>query len=192
LQDGNVDRWRMRYRSAGALLIDDVQFIADKERTQEELFHTFNALHNEGKQIVLASDCPPRDLSGLEERLRSRFEGGLVVEMQPPDRELVGRLFTRFLSEVGITPTPEIVSYLGERTLGSVRDVIGMVNRIVAAAEIAAVPVTIGFVRAQLEAKEGKGTWAAIRAATDSFFLDDEKIVWEWPDPAVRLIEDLR
>ena len=192
LQDGTVDRWRMRYRAANALLIDDVQFIAGKERTQEELFHVFNALQGEGKQIVLASDCPPRDLVGLEERLRSRFEGGLVVEIQMPDRELIARLFTRFLGEVGIPATPEMVSYLGERTLGSVRDVIGMVNRIVAAAEIAAVPVTIGFIRAQLEAQEGRGTWAAIRAAADSFFLDDEKIVWEWPDPAVRLIEDLR
>ena len=192
LQDGTVDRWRMRYRAATALLIDEVQFIAGKERTQEELFHVFNALHSEGKQVVIASDCSPRDLAGLEDRLRSRFEGGLVVEMELPDRELVARLFTRFLAEVGITPTPEIVSYLGERTLGSVRDLIGMVNRIVAAAEIAAVPVTIGFIRAQLEAQDGKGTWAAIRAAADSFFLDDEKIVWEFPDPAVRLIEELR
>jgi chromosomal replication initiator protein len=141
---------------------------------------------------VLASDCPPRELVGLEDRLRSRFEGGLVVQIEAPDRELVGQLFTRFLSEVGITASEEIVSYLSERTLGSVRDVIGMVNRIVAAAEIAAVPVTIGFVRAQLEAHQGQGTWSAIRAAADSFFLDDEKIVWEWPDPVTRLIEDLR
>ena len=192
LQDGTVDRWRVRYRNAHALLLDDVQFIAGKERTQEELFHAFNALHSAGKQIVLASDRPPKELAGLEDRLRSRFEGGLVVEVQMPDRELIGRLFTRFLTEVGITPTPEMVSYLGERTLGSVRDVIGMVNRIAAAAEIAAVPVTIGFVRAQLESHEGTGTWAAIRAAADSFFLDDEKIVWEWPDPAARLIEELR
>jgi chromosomal replication initiator protein DnaA len=192
LQDGTVDRWRMRYRTANALLIDDLQFIAGKERTQEELFHAFNALHGEGKQIVLASDCPPRELVGLEDRLRSRFEGGLVVQIDAPDRELAGQLFTRFLSEVGITASEEIVSYLSERTLGSVRDVIGMVNRIVAAAEIAAVPVTIGFVRAQLEAHQGQGTWSAIRAAADSFFLDDEKIVWEWPDPVTRLIEDLR
>jgi len=192
LQDGTVDRWRMRYRAASALLIDDVQFIAGKERTQEELFHVFNALHSEGKQVVIAGDCSPRDLAGLEDRLRSRFEGGLVVEMELPDRELTTRLFQRFLAEVGITPTPEMVSYLGERTLGSVRDVLGMVNRIVAAAEIAAVPVTTGFIRAQLEAQDGKGTWSAIRAAADSFFLDDEKIVWEFPDPAVRLIEDLR
>jgi chromosomal replication initiator protein len=192
LQDGTVDRWRMRYRAANALFIDDVQFIAGKERTQEELFHVFNALYGEGKQLVFASDCPPRALAGLEERLRSRFEGGLVVEMQSPDRELIGRLFTRFLTEVGIPATPEIVSYLGERTLGSVRDVIGMVNRIVAAAEIAAVPVTIGFIRAQVEPTNGSGSWAAIRAAADSFFLDDVKIVGVWPDPAVRLIEDLR
>ena len=81
MQDGNVDRFRARYRGVDALIIDDVQFVAGKERTQEELFHLFNALFSEGKQLVFASDRPPRQLDGLEARLRSRFEGGLVVEM---------------------------------------------------------------------------------------------------------------
>src|SRR5439155_7683196 len=172
-------------------LIDDVQFIAGKERTQEELFHVFNAMHAERKQIVFVSDRAPRDLGDLEDRLRSRFEGGLVVEMQTPDRELSARLFQRFLTEAGVVVTAELTSYLAERSHGSVRDVLGMVNRIIAAAEIAAVPVTVGFARAQLEAPQGQGSWAAIRAAADSFFLDDEKIVWEWPDATARLIEEL-
>src|SRR5206468_5248527 len=115
LQEGTVDRWRARYRAAGALLLDDVQFVAGKERTQEELFHVFNALYADGKQLVIASDRPPRELSGLEERLRSRFEGGLVVNMQSPDRDLRERLYKRFLTDLGIEPTPEIVSYLGDR-----------------------------------------------------------------------------
>ena len=120
LQEGTVaDRWRARYRTASALLLDDVQFAAGKERTQEELFHVFNALYADGRQIVFASDRPPRELSGLEERLRSRFEGGLVVAMQSPDRALRERLFTRFLKDLGVDATGEMVSYLGMRPVAS-------------------------------------------------------------------------
>ena len=88
LQDGTVDRWRARYRTAGALIVDDVHALAGKERSQDELFHLFNALHSAGKQVVLASDRPPSEIGELEARLRSRFDGGLVVAIQPPDRTL--------------------------------------------------------------------------------------------------------
>jgi len=193
LQEGTVDRWRARYRAANALLLDDVQFVAGKERTQEELFHVFNALHSDGKQLVFASDRAPRELTGLEDRLRSRFEGGLVVEMQSPDRALRERLYTRFLRDSGIEPTGEMVSYLAERAVSSVREVIGTVNRIVASAEVAAVPVTLGFMRAQLEPDEGATSRAAaMRTAADTYFLDAEKIVWHWPDASARLIEEPR
>jgi chromosomal replication initiator protein len=193
LQEGTVDRWRARYRAANALLLDDVQFVAGKERTQEELFHVFNALHSDGKQLVFASDRAPRDLTGLEDRLRSRFEGGLVVEMQSPDRALRERLYGRFLRDSGIEPTGEMVSYLAERAVSSVREVIGTVNRIVASAEVAAVPVTLGFMRAQLEPDDGATSRAAaMRTAADTYFLDAEKIVWHWPDASARLIEEPR
>jgi chromosomal replication initiator protein len=193
LQEGTVERWRQRYRNASALLLDDVQFVAGKERTQEELFHVFNALYADGKQLVLASDRPPRELSGLEERLRSRFEGGLVVAMQSPDRPLRERLFARYLRELGIEPTAEMLGYLSERQVASVREIIGITNRIVASAEVAAVPVTIGFIRAELEPEDADpARAAAFRAATDPFFLDREKVVWQWSDPGARLIEELR
>src|SRR6185436_1392493 len=100
MQDGSVDRWRTRYRGADALVIDDVQFVAGKERTQEELFHVFNTLYSEGRQLVFASDRPPAQLDGLEERLRSRFEGGLVVEIQQPDALLRQRLYAHYLSGI--------------------------------------------------------------------------------------------
>src|SRR6185295_18260168 len=135
LQEGTVDRWRARYRAADALLLDDVQFVADKERTQEELFHVFNALHADGKQLVFASDRPPRELSGLEERLRSRFEGGLVVQMQSPDRALREKLYARFLHDLGVDANSEMLSYLAERPVASVREMIGAANGIVASAE---------------------------------------------------------
>jgi chromosomal replication initiator protein len=193
LQEGTVDRWRARYRAASALLLDDVQFVAGKERTQEELFHVFNALYAEGKQLVIASDRPPRELSGLEERLRSRFEGGLVVQMQSPDHALRERLYTRYLRELGVEPTHVMVEYLSSRPAMSVREIIGTANRVVASAEVAAVPVTMEFIRAALDPEDsGPAGGAVKRAATDGFFLDREKIILEWPDPATRLIEELR
>ncbi len=191
LQEGTIDRWRARYRAASALLLDDVQFVAGKERTQEELFHVFNSLYADGKQLVLASDRPPRELSGLEDRLRSRFEGGLVVPMQAPDRSLRERLFARYLRDLGVEANAEMLGYLAERAVASVREIIGIANRIVASAEVAAVPVTIGFIRASLEPDETEpARAAALKVATDPFFLDREKVIWQWPDPAARLIED--
>jgi chromosomal replication initiator protein DnaA len=193
LQEGAVDRWRARYRSASALLLDDVQFVAGKERTQEELFHVFNALYAEGKQLVIASDRPPRELSGLEDRLRSRFEGGLVVHMQSPDRDLRERLYTRFLKDLGIEATGEMVSYLGDRAVSSVREMIGTANRLAASAEVKGVPVTMRFVRAELEPEDGAAPSAAAMApSADTYFLDREKIVWQWPDASTRMIEENR
>lgn len=193
LQEGAVDRWRSRYRSASALLLDDVQFVAGKERTQEELFHVFNALYADGKQLVIASDRPPRELSGLEERLRSRFEGGLVVQMESPDRVLRERLYARFLKDLGVDATTEMLEYLSASPVSSVREIIGLANRIVASAEVAAVPVTIGFIRSALEPDESEASRAAaMRTASDTFFLDPEKVVWQWPEDANRLIEEIR
>jgi chromosomal replication initiator protein len=193
LQEGTVDRWRARYRAATALLLDDVQFVAGKERTQEELFHVFNALYAEGKQLVIASDRPPRELSGLEERLRSRFEGGLVVQMQSPDHALRERLYARYLRELGVEPTPAMIEYLSSRPAMSVREIIGTANRVVASAEVAAVPVTMEFMRAALDPDDSGPAGAAVkRAAIDAFFLDREKVVWDWPDASTRLIEELR
>ena len=194
MQDGSVDRFRNRYRGADALIIDDVQFVAGKERTQEELFHVFNALHNEGKQLVFASDRPPRQLEGLEERLRSRFEGGLVVEMLVPDRALRLKLYAHYLQEVETPEREALLNYLADRPVSSVREIFGIVNRLVAAADIAAMPLLLNVAKLELEgtappptAPEGRGSGAG-----DTFFLDDEKIVWHLPDLGSRLIEDPR
>ncbi|HEU4995352.1 MAG TPA: DnaA/Hda family protein, partial [Gemmatimonadaceae bacterium] len=191
LQDGSVDRWRTRYRGADALVIDDVQFVAGKERTQEELFHVFNTLYGEGKQLVFASDRPPRQLDGLEERLRSRFEGGLVVEIQAPDRVLKEKLYAQYLDDVETTDRPALVAYLAERPVASVREVIGVVNRLAAAADIAGMPLSLEMAQAELESGVPAPHAPALRAA-DTYFLDDEKIVWHLPDLGARLIEDPR
>jgi chromosomal replication initiator protein len=189
MQEGNVDRWRRRYRNADALVIDDVQFVAGKERTQEELFHVFNALYSEGRQLVFASDRPPAQLDGLEERLRSRFEGGLVVEIQQPDPTLRIRLYAHYLRDVQSPETDALVKFLAARPVTSVREVIGVVNRLVAAAEIARKPLTVDLARAELEAP-APTMHAPELASADTFFLDDEKIVWHMPDIGPRLIEE--
>ena len=193
LQEGTVERWRARYRAVDALLIDDVQFVAGKERTQEELFHVFNALYAEGKQLVFASDRPPKELNGLEDRLRSRFEGGLVVEMHSPDRDLRQRLYRRFLSAADPDAHDELLAYLADRPASSVREVIGTVNRLLAAADLANVELSLEVARAELE-PEGAVHRAVptVRSAADTFFLDDEKVVWDWVDVGSRLIEEVR
>jgi chromosomal replication initiator protein len=194
LQEGTLDRWRARYRAADALVIDDIQFLAGKERTQEELFHVFNALYAEGKQIVISSDRPPAELESLEDRLRSRFEGGLVAELQSPDRGLREKLYARALHDIQPPPEPGVIQWLAERPASSVREIIGTVNRLVSAADVAGVPISLALARAELG---GAGTEPvpapeAMRASADPFFLDDEKVVWDWPDVGGRVIEEFR
>ena len=189
LQEGSVERWRTRYRGADALVIDDVQFVAGKERTQEELFHVFNALHKEGKQLVFASDRPPSQLDGLEERLRSRFEGGLVVEVLPPDRALREKLFSHFIGDAETSNREQLVEWLADRPVSSVREIMGIVNRLKAAAEIAAMPLTLDIARIELEPVNAPR--APEVPSADLYFLDDEKVVWHLPDVGMRLIEEL-
>jgi chromosomal replication initiator protein len=193
LQEGQIERFRARYRAADALLIDDVQFVAGKERTQEELFHVFNHFHSAGKQLVFVSDVPPKAIDGLEDRLRSRFEGGLVAELEAPDRALREKLFTRYLADVGEVD-PALLQYLAERPVSSVRELIGVVNRLQATAESQGEGLSLALARAELEPGGAavQSAPATVRQAADVFFLDDEKVVWEWPDVAGRLVEEMR
>ncbi|HYC50813.1 MAG TPA: DnaA/Hda family protein [Gemmatimonadaceae bacterium] len=191
MQDGSVDRFRSRYRTADALVIDDVQFVVGKERTQEELFHVFNALHSEGKQLVFASDRQPSELDGLEERLRSRFEGGLVVEMQVPDRALRHKLYAHYLREVETPERDALLNYLADRSVNSVREIFGVVKRLIAAADVAGIPLLLNVARVELEGGvAAPSAPGASPAGSDVFFLDDEKVVWHLPDLGARLIED--
>jgi chromosomal replication initiator protein len=194
LQEGQIERFRARYRAADALLIDDVQFVAGKERTQEELFHVFNHFHAAGKQLVLVSDVPPKAIEGLEERLRSRFEGGLVAELGQPDRALREKLYGRYLEAVAGGDDAELLGYLAERPVTSVRELIGVVHRLQAVVEASGQPLTVAAARQELEPTVAASIAppVTVRQAADVFFLDDEKIVWEWPDIVGRLVEELR
>ena len=128
----SMAKFRDKYRTCDVLLIDDIQFIAGKESTQEEFFHTFNALYEEGKQIILTSDRPPKDIQTLEDRLKTRFEWGLIADIQPPDLELRIAIFKNKISQAGITVSDEIITYLAENLRTHIRQIEGAVKKLVA------------------------------------------------------------
>jgi chromosomal replication initiator protein len=191
LRDDTVDRWRARYRSADVLCLDGVHFVAGKQRSQEELFHLLNAAREYGKQVVVTSEAPPRELARLEERLRTRLEDGLVVELQRPDAALREKLVARFFLAVGDEAEPEVVQAVAGPDGRSAADLFAMVTTIHRTATEAGVPVGPALVRRVLEpAAAPSGPQAA--ADADAFFVNAEKVVWDWPDFGARLSEDLR
>jgi chromosomal replication initiator protein len=196
IQGGTVERWRTRYRAAGALIVDDVQFLAGKERTQDEFFLVFNALAEAGKQIVLSSDRAPGEIPELAARLRSRFEGGLIAEILPPDRPLREKLVARFLAGLGRPAPPDLLDVVCDPPVQSVRELIGVVNRLAAAADARGTALDAGLAREELglgaSASSTMAPAAAADAAGDRTFLDRERVVWEWPDIGGRLIEEHR
>jgi chromosomal replication initiator protein len=141
IRDGATEQFRERYRSADALLIDDIQFIANKEQTQEGFFHTFNELHMNGRQIVVTGDEPARK-SLLQERIISRLEGGLVVDIQPPDYETRYAILQSKADRSGLRVPPQVLDGLARRPLMNVRELEGNLNRILAYAQLVGQPVT--------------------------------------------------
>jgi chromosomal replication initiator protein len=145
-----TEDFRRRYRHNDILLIDDIQFIAGKESTQEEFFHTFNTLHAAYKQIVLTSDRPPKAILTLEERLRSRFEGGLIVDIQPPDLETRVAILRTRAEEKGISLPDEVVEFLAQRVQRNIRELVGCLNRLLAYAELNGLPLTVSLAQEAL------------------------------------------
>jgi chromosomal replication initiator protein len=134
--------FRDKYRSIDVLLMDDVQFMAGKERTQEEFFHTFNALHNSQKQIVISSDCPPREIPTLEERLHSRFEWGLIADIEPPDLETKVAILKRKADLDGIYLPDDIAIFIASKIKSNVRELEGSLVRLVAISSLRGVPIS--------------------------------------------------
>ncbi len=198
--DGNrVDWWRARYRRATALLLDDIHLIAGKERTQEELFNLFNLLQDQERQLAFTAPAHPNTLTGIEERVVSRLEGGLVAELKEPDRAVKRAVLERLLAGQNVTPEPALLDYLADRPSDSVRSLVGVAQRVVGAAAAEDVPLTAGLAREVLEGQAPREERRSSGFRTSGIVVSSlggiksrEKMVWDWPEVADRLIEELR
>ena len=196
--DGNrVDWWRARYRRATALLLDDIQLLAGKDRTQEELFNLFNQCIDADHQLVFTAPAHPNRLEGLEERIVSRLEGGLVVEIGEPDKDVRRGVLERLLTNQRVAVEPALLDYLVDRPADSVRSLTGMVQRVVEAAAAQDAPVTAGLAREVLEGAPPPRRTTGLRTSgivvsSAGGVRSREKMVWDWPSAGDRVIEDLR
>jgi chromosomal replication initiator protein len=181
IRDGKQDGFRRRYRDVDVLLVDDIQFLENKEGTQEEFFHTFNTLHNASKQIVISSDRPPKRLVTLEDRLRSRFEWGLLTDVQPPELETRIAILRRKAIQEGLNAPPEVLEYIASRISTNIRELEGALIRVTAFASLNRQSVDLQLAEIVLkdlipEAAGPQITIAMIMGQTASYFglsIDD-------------------
>jgi chromosomal replication initiator protein len=150
IQEGSMGEFRRRYRQMDLLLVDDVHFLVGKERTQEEFFHTFNALYDAQKQIIVTSDRPPKELPGLEERLVSRFEWGLVADIKPPDYETRVAILRKKANDDRITLDDEVIDYIAHSCTSSVRELEGAVIKLLAFSSLTNQEITTSLARTAL------------------------------------------
>jgi len=169
----SISKFRDKYRTCDVLLIDDIQFIAGKNSTQEEFFHTFNALHEDGRQIILASDRPPKDIETLEERIRTRFEWGLIADIQPPDFELRVAIFKNKLFQAGLNVSDEIIVYLAENLRSNIRQIEGAVKKLVAIKFLEGIDITLDIVTSRMS--DLLGGAEPISITIDKIFAATEK-----------------
>jgi chromosomal replication initiator protein len=175
IRDDEGTGFKHTYRNVDILLIDDIQFLSGKDRTQEEFFHTFNALHNHNKQVVITSDLPPKQLSGFEERMRSRFEWGLLTDIQPPELETRIAILRKKAVSEGLSAPDDVLEYIASKISTNIRELEGALIRVTAFASLNRQPVDVGLAEIVLKdlitddgAKEI--TAAAILGQTSAYF----------------------
>ena len=186
LRDKRIEGFKQRYRTYDLLLIDDIQFLEHKERIQEEFFHTFNSLYEAGRQIVISSDRPPREISTLEERLRSRFEWGLITDIQPPDLETRIAILRKKVKTDGIhIPDPQVLTFIAGRVSTNIRELEGALTRVVAFSSLTGRPMTVDLTQDVLKDvfPQGEAPEVSIEriqtAVTDRFGLSMEELCGE-------------
>ena len=191
--------WHARYRQATALLLDDVHLMAGKDRTQEELFNLFNLFQDQERQLVFTAPQHPKLLSGLEQRITSRLEGGLVAELAEPDRDLRRTVLERLLAQQQVAADAALLDYIADRPVDSVRALVGVVQRVIGVAAAQDQPLTAGLAREVLEgqpAEPGRRTTgfrtSGIVVSSLGGIRSREKMAWDWPDPMDRIVEELR
>jgi chromosomal replication initiator protein len=143
VEEAQLEEFRERYRSVDVLLVDDIQFIGKQETTQEEFFHTFNSLYNANKQIIIVSDRPPKDIPTLEKRLRSRFEGGLITDIKPPDQGTRALILKNKAEKDNISIPPEVLTLLATSIRSNIRTLIGALNKVSAYANLSKKDLTV-------------------------------------------------
>jgi chromosomal replication initiator protein len=189
LREKSTDEFRNKYRSIGILLIDDIQFLSGKEQTEESFFHTFNELHNTNRQIVITSDCSPKSMPLLEERLRSRFEWGLIVDLQPPSPETRLAILQAKAQQRGVNIELDVMEFISQQAQSNIRELEGSLNRVVAYAKLLrTAPTTELAARAlvNISSKEYPSTLitpaSIIEAVANNFQLTLEDIMGQKRD----------
>ena len=181
IKDGTGEEFRTKYRNVDLFLVDDIQFIAGKQQTQNEFFHTFNNIYEAGHQIVITSDRPPLEMSLLDDRLRTRFEGGLMADIQPPDLETRMAIIRNKAAQLGLLLSDEAVEYIAENITANIRQLEGVIKRLTAYKEILDDVITIDSVKRAIKDVIKIGTYiptpeVIIRETAKYYSLKEEDL----------------
>ena len=181
IKEGSTDEFHKKYRNVDLFLVDDIQFIAGKQATQEEFFHTFNNIYEAGHQIVITSDRPPMEMSLLDDRLQTRFEGGLMADIQPPDMETRMAIIRNKASQLGLILSDDAVEYIAENITSNIRQIEGVIKRLTAYREILDDTITIDSVKRAIKDVIRIGTYiptpaVIIKETARYYSLSEEEI----------------
>ena len=172
IKEGSTDEFHKKYRNVDLFLVDDIQFIAGKQATQEEFFHTFNNIYEAGHQIVITSDRPPMEMSLLDDRLQTRFEGGLMADIQPPDMETRMAIIRNKASQLGLILSDDAVEYIAENITSNIRQIEGVIKRLTAYREILDDTITIDSVKRAIKDVIRIGTYIPTPAVIINFDIE--------------------